>query len=469
MGVLTFAQTLVTGKPEAALRADLLHVLAVAVAAVDPTAAVRRAVRRQGSVLQIGRRTYDLRTIRRIVVIGGGKAAAPMAAAVEALLGERISGGLLSVKSGYTVPLRRLELVEAGHPLPDAAGLAAAERMLELARSAGRDDLVLCLISGGGSALLPAPVPGVTLEQKVHLTDLLLRSGASIQEINTVRKHLSRLKGGWLAATASPARTAVLILSDVIGDPLDAIASGPAVPDPTTFDDALEILRRYGLEGRIPAAALDYLQRGAQGEVPETPKPGHPAFRRVHTVVVGSNAQAARAAVRAARGRGYHTLLLTTYLDGEAREAARVLASVALGVQEAAIPVAPPACLVAGGETTVTVRGQGKGGRCQEFALAAAAAIRGRPRTVVAAFGTDGTDGPTDAAGAVADGTTIDRAQAAGFNPARALDANDAYPLFSAVGDLLVTGPTNTNVNDLYVALVGAPRRRRRIGRDQRK
>lgn len=453
---------ILTGKPEPALRRDAAQVVAAAVAAVDPAAAVRRAVRRRGPLLRIGGRIYDLRRIRRIFIIGGGKAGAPMAAALEALLEDHLTAGLLSVKYGHTLPLRRVELVEAGHPLPDAAGEAAAERMLTMARGAGRGDLVICLISGGGSALLPAPVDGVSLEQKMHLTELLLRSGATIQEMNVVRKHLSRLKGGRLAEAARAAQVAVLILSDVVGDALDAIASGPAVADPTTFGDALEIIRRYGLAPRVPAAALDYLERGARGEVPETPKPGNPFFDRVHTVVIGSNEHASRAAAQAAALRGYHTLLLTTYLEGEAREAARVMASVARGVQEAALPVAPPACIVAGGETTVTVRGGGKGGRCQEFALAAALAIRGRPHVLVAAFGTDGTDGPTDAAGAVADGTTVDRAQAAGLNPARALDANDAYPVFSALGDLIITGPTNTNVNDLYLMFIGTPRRRLR-------
>jgi len=454
---LTFNRELFENKPEAALRRDAVHVLAAAVAAVDPHAAVRRVVRRRGAALQIGEQEYRLNRLRRIFVIGGGKADAPMAAALEEILEDRISGGLLSVKYGYTVPLRRVPLVEAGHPLPDQAGQRAAERMLEVAGEAERDDLVICLISGGGSALLPAPVEGLTLEDKVQLTDLLLRSGATIREINTVRKHLSRIKGGHLARAAWPAQVAVLILSDVIGNPLDAIASGPAVPDPTTFDDALAILERYGLEQRIPAAARDYLHRGAAGTAPETPKPGDPVFDRVQTVVIGSNEHAVRAAAGAARGRGYRPLLLTPFLEGEAREAARVLVSVARGVQEAAMPAPAPACVVAGGETTVTMRGQGKGGRCQEFALSAAIAIHRRPHTVVAAFGTDGTDGPTDAAGAVADGTTLERAAAAGLNPSRAMETNDAYPFFSALGDLIVTGPTNTNVNDLYIALVGTP------------
>lgn len=462
MAALTFNRELFTDKPEAALRRDAAHVLAAAVAAVDPKAAVRRVVRRIGLTLRIGEHSYRLNRLRRIFVVGAGKADAPMAAALEEVLGNRITDGLLSVKYGHVVPLRRIRLIEAGHPLPDQSGQRAAERILEIAQEAREDDLVICLISGGGSALLPAPVNGVTLEDKIQVTDLLLRSGATIQEINTVRKHLSRIKGGQLARAAWPAQVVVLILSDVIGNPLDAIASGPAVPDPTTFEDALAILARYGLDEQIAPSARDYLRRGASGSEPETPKPDDSVFERVRTVVIGSNEHAVRAAAAAARGRGYRPLLLTPFLEGEAREAARVLVSVARGVQEAGMPASPPACVVAGGETTVTVRGPGKGGRCQEFALSAAMAIERRPSTLVAAFGTDGTDGPTDAAGAVADGTTIERAAATGLNPVRAMEANDSYPFFSAIGDLIVTGPTNTNVNDIYIALVGESRTKHR-------
>ena len=445
-------------RSEPALRRTLGRIIEAAIAAVDPKAAVRRAVRRRGSTLRIGANAYDLDRVRRVLVIGAGKAAAPMAAAIEDILGARVSGGLVSVKDGHTAPLRRVELVEAGHPLPDARGQRAAERILRIAQGAGAGDLVLCVISGGGSALLPAPVDGLSLQHKIAVTDLLLRSGATIQEVNAVRKHLSRLKGGHLAKAAFPAQVAVLVLSDVIGDPLDAIASGPAAPDLTTFAAAVEIVRRYGIETKIPAAARDHLQRGAGGDVSETPKPGDPVFRRVHTVIIGSNEHAARAAALAARRDGYRALLLTSSLDGEAREAGRLLASVARGAQDAGLPLSPPACLVAGGETTVTVRGNGKGGRCQEFALSAALSIAGRGGLLIAAFGTDGTDGPTDAAGALATGETVDRAAAHGLDARAALAENDAYPFFRKMDDLIVTGPTNTNVNDLYLALIRRPR-----------
>jgi hydroxypyruvate reductase len=435
------------------------RIIEAAIDAVEPGAALRRTVRRSGPLLRIGTKAYRLDRLRRILVVGAGKASAPMAAALEEILEGRVTGGLVSVKDGHGVPLRRVELVEASHPLPDARGQYAAERILHIAQDARAGDLVLCVISGGGSALLPAPSAGLSLADKIALTELLLRSGATIQEVNTVRKHLSQIKGGRLAKAAYPAEVAVLVLSDVIGNSLDAIASGPAVPDPTTFADALAIVRRYALHDRMPPAALDLLRRGAAGEIPETPKPRDPAFARVHTVIIGSNDHAVRAAAAAARRDGYRTLVLTSSLEGEAREAGRLMASMARGAQDAGMPFPPPVCLIAGGETTVTVRGNGKGGRCQEFALSAALSIAGRAAILVAACGTDGTDGPTDAAGALAAGDTLVRAGSLGLDPRRALAENDAYPFFQRLGDLIVTGPTQTNVNDLYLALVGRPAR----------
>ncbi|HEY3248159.1 MAG TPA: glycerate kinase [bacterium] len=455
---MRLAADLASGKPNEVLRRHVARILASALAAVDPDRAVRKFVRRRTSTLRIGRRSYDLAAMRRILVVGAGKAGAPMAAALESVLGDRIAAGIVNVKYGYTQPLRRVQLIEAGHPLPDESGRRGAEAMLALLAGAGPDDLVICILSGGGSSLLPAPPEPITLQQKVEVTELLLRSGAAIQEINTVRKHLSTIKGGGLARAAAPARVAVIVLSDVIGDPIDAIASGPAAPDPTTFGEALAILERYGLQDRVAPEVRQRLRDGADGRIPETAKPGDPIFTRVQTVIVGSNQSAAVAAVRQATALGYRSLLVTTCLEGEAREAARLLAGIGRSARLAGIPSVPPACVVAGGETTVTVHGTGTGGRCQEFALSAALAVDGWPDVVVAAFGTDGTDGPTDAAGAVADGTTIDRARQAGLNARRALDTNDAYPFFAALGDLIVTGPTNTNVNDLYIVLVGVNR-----------
>jgi len=450
-----FEQTPFVGKPNLQLRKAAASILTAAVRAVEPGAAVRRMLVRRGHRLRLDTRWYDLRQSRRIFVVGAGKAAAPMAAAVEQVLGRRITDGLVIVKYGHVGPLRRIRLVEAGHPLPDAAGERGAAQMLDLLRSASEDDLVVCLVSGGGSALLPAPVPGLSLQDKIAVTDLLLRSGATIQEVNIVRKHLSQVKGGRLAQAAAPARLLVLILSDVVGDPLDAIASGPASPDPTTFADALAVVRRYQIEDRLPASALAYLRRGASGHEAETPKPGDPLFHRVQVVVVGNNMRALAAAAHRAKGLGFRVLALTPFLEGEAREVARAFASVARSVRVARTPLVPPACLLAGGETTVTVQGPGRGGRCQEFALAAAVVISGWPDTVVAGFGTDGTDGPTDAAGALVDGETTARATSVGLDLARALADNDSHAVFRDLGDLLVTGPTKTNVNDIYLALVG--------------
>ncbi|MDR7523604.1 MAG: glycerate kinase [Armatimonadota bacterium] len=440
----------------ATLRRHAVQILGAAVAAADPMAAVRRCLHREGSRLVVGDRAYEVSPASRIFVVGAGKGSARMAAALEALLGDRIAAGAVTTKYGYLESLRRVELIEAGHPLPDAAGLRGAQRIAEIAASAGASDLVLVVISGGGSALLPLPAEGITLEEKVAATDLLLRSGATITEVNTVRKHISRIKGGWLARLAAPARVVTLILSDVLGNPLDAIASGPTVPDPTTFADALMVVDRYALRDRLPGSVRAYLERGAAGAVPETPKPGDAVFDRTQNLVVGDISLAARAAVDRARELGYATRLQATDVQGEAREVGAGFGAAVRQVRLTGAPVRPPACLVAGGETTVTVRGSGRGGRNQELVLGAVQAIAGLPQTLVVSFGTDGTDGPTDAAGAVADGSTLARARERGLDPQAALADNDAYGFFAALDDLIVSGPTNTNVNDLWLGLVGA-------------
>ncbi len=419
-----------------------------ALAAGDVEPLVRGALALDGPTLVAGDRAWDLRRLDRIIVLGCGKAGGAMARAVEGVLGDRISEGLVVVKDGYIAPTRRVRLVEAGHPVPDPRGQAAATRLLALARSAGPNDLILFLISGGGSALTPAPAPPLTLEQKQSVTRLLLAAGATINELNTVRKHLSLLKGGQLARAALPAAMLTLILSDVVGDPLDVIASGPTVPDPTTFADALAILTTRGVADRTPAAVLERLAAGARGEVEETPKPGEPIFAGVTNLIVGNNEGIVSAAADAAQRLGYRPHLLPRALQGEAREAACYMLGCARGL-------GGPACLIAGGETTVTVRGHGRGGRCQEFALAAALALDPGDDRVVLAAGTDGSDGPTEAAGAVVDAGTLTRGRAAGLDPRRALDDNDAYGFLRASGDLLVTGPTNTNLLDLYLVVRG--------------
>lgn len=440
----------------AGLRRHAVQILEAAVSAADPAEAVLRAVRWNGEVLVVGGEPCDLDPGGCIFVVGAGKASARMALALEAVLGDRITGGAVTTKYGYVEPLRRIVLTEAGHPLPDAAGIQGASRIAHIADSADRGDLVFVLISGGGSALLPMPAPGISLEEKVATTDLLLRSGAAITEVNTVRKHLSGLKGGWLARRAAPAKVVTLILSDVLGNPLDAIASGPTVPDPTTFADALAVVDRYALRGKMPASIRRHLERGAAGEVPETPKPGDPVFAGVRTLVVGDISLAAAAAVERARRLGYHVDLRATDAEGEARDVGARFGAQVRDARAAWKSRQGPVCLIMGGETTVTVRGSGRGGRNQELALASVEVIAGISQTLVAAFGTDGTDGPTDAAGAVADGTTLSRARARGLDPAAALANNDAYPFFDALDDLIISGPTNTNVNDLWLGLIGS-------------
>jgi len=434
--------------------ADVLSVLTTALRAVDPAEAVRRFVSREGNVLRVGSSVLDLSVFERVYVIGAGKAGGAMAAAVEELLSDDITAGLVNVKYGYTADTRVIELNEAGHPLPDDNGVKGAARMVELARQAGPSDLVLCLISGGGSALLPLPVEGISLADLQSATDALLSCGATIDEINSIRKHVSQVKGGNLARWAYPARVISLILSDVVGSPLDTIASGPTVPDSTTYGDALGVIRKYDLEERFPAPVADLIKRGARGEVAETPKERDRVFDHTETVVIADNDIAASAAVRRAEQLGYRALLLSTYVEGEAREVGRVFASIGREIVSSGRPVAPPACIVAGGETTVTIRGDGLGGRNQELALACAPAIEGLDNVVIVALATDGTDGPTDAAGAIVDGTTMSRATRAGLSAAGALKKNDSYHFFEDLGDLLVTGPTNTNVNDLTFIFV---------------
>lgn len=440
------------------LRDALKEIREAALRAVDPAAAVRRHLQIIEGELHVAGESWSLAALERIWLLSAGKAAAPMAAAAGELLEPYLKAGLVVTKyahaTGATLPAR-VQVIEAGHPVPDEAGHRGAAAMLELLAESASRDLVLVLLSGGGSALLPLPVPGVTLPELQATTELLLRSGATIAELNAVRKHLSRLKGGQLARAAAPAPLVALILSDVVGDPLDVIASGPTVPDPTTYADAWAVLGRYDLRSEVPATVSAHLRAGLAGERPETPKPGAALFEQVHNQLIGSNRQAALAAVETARRLGYPTLLLTTFMEGEAREVARVAAALAKGLRRHGDPLKPPACLVWGGETTVTVRGAGKGGRNQELALAAAQALAGWEEIAIMALATDGTDGPTDAAGAVIDGSTVRRARELGLKPQAALDQNDAYPLLAATGDLLRLGPTGTNVNDLLVILVG--------------
>ena len=430
-----------------------LAIFRAGLAAVDPQEAVKRVLRLSGDDLRVGERSYRVKDFKRIVVVGAGKAGAPMAQAVEGVLGDRLEGGLVIVKYGYTAALEKVEVVEGGHPIPDEAGQRGANDLLEMVKGLGEDDLVLCLISGGGSALLPVPVEGVGLAEKQETTKILLESGASIHEINAIRKHLSRIKGGWLAKAAAPATVVSLVLSDVIGDDLDVIASGPTVGDRSTFAECLRVIERYHLESRIPPAVWDHLQKGAAGTVQETPKPDDPVFRTAYHLIVGSNILCLEATARKAEELGYHTRILSSLVEGETREVAKAHGAILKEIIRTGKPLAPPACIISGGETTVTIHGKGKGGRNQEFVLACGMEIAGWEGAAVFSAGTDGTDGPTDAAGAFADWRMAERAQEMGLDPNAALRENDSYPFFERLGDLIITGPTNTNVMDVRILI----------------
>ena len=440
------------------LRADAARIWKAALLSVDPEEAVRKVVKRQGEILRIGRRQFQLKKIRKLWILGAGKAAAPMGQALERILGKYISGGILVTKYGHSLPLKRLEIFEAGHPLPDANGRAAASRMLTLLREEiGPDDLAICVLSGGASALLVSPAENISLKDKLQCTQLLLNCGANIHEMNAVRKHLSRVKGGGMARLIAPTRTVSLILSDVVGDDVTTIASGPMAPDPTTFADCLQILRKFEVLERVPASVRRCFELGAAGKLEETPKVGDPAFIKSESIIVGSNAQACTAAARMAKRLGYHATVLTSRLEGDTGEAARFHMNIAWEILSHRRPIRRPACIISGGETTVQVTGKGKGGRNQEFTLRCVSELARLPvPCVVASVGTDGTDGPTDAAGAIADTATYSRSLKFGDQFLNeSLNNNDSYRFFHCLNDLIITGPTRTNVMDLRIVMVG--------------
>ncbi len=437
------------------MRAHAREIFDVAVKAVDAEQCVRQFVSLEGTRLRVGDQNYDLSTYRRILVVGTGKASPQMGVALEGVLGDRISGGSMNTKYDHALPLKHIDVVECGHPVPDEAGVEGVGRMVRLLEEADENTLVICLISGGGSALAPAPAEGLTLADKQETTSLLLACGANIVEINAIRKHLSRLKGGGLARAAFPASVVALMLSDVIGDPMDVIASGPTVPDTATFKTCIDILDKYELTDKIPERVRSRLKAGLAGDIEDTPKPGDVALSRVQNLIVGSNGLAVAAANNRAQELGYHTLVLSTCIEGEAREVACVYAGIAKEIVTAGQPIAAPACVIAGGETTVLVRGDGKGGRNQEIPLSGAIQLAGWDNVVLFSGGTDGTDGPTDAAGAVADGQTIARAEEMGLSAVAHLKNNDAYNFFQPLGDLIITGATGTNVADVALVMVG--------------
>ncbi len=439
----------------AQLRKDAVTIFLAGLKAVDPVHAVKLHLRCQDGKLKVGDRAYPLKDFEAVYVVGTGKASAVMGQAVEQILGDFLKAGVINVKYGHALPTKIIGVNEAGHPVPDEAALRGTQQIIDLLRQTGERDLVLCLISGGGSALLTSPAEGLTLDDLQKMTKSLLECGAAIHEINAIRKHISQVKGGRLARLAYPSTLVSFILSDVIGDSLDSIASGPTVPDPSTYGDCLHILEKYTIRSKTPPAVLKLLENGAQGKIEETPKPGEPVFERTQEIIIGSNILALKAAERKAKELGYHSLILSSFIEGETKEVAKVHAALAKEILSSGHPLPKPACLISGGETTVTVYGQGLGGRNQEFALAAAVGIDGLKDLVILSGGTDGTDGPTDAAGAIADGTTLQRARSKGLDAEWHLRDNNSYNFFKPLGDLLITGPTYTNVMDLHLVMVG--------------
>ena len=430
-----------------------------ALLAVDPSKILKDRIRIEKDHLLINieenlEKTFDLKSFDKIFLVGTGKASNSMAQAVEEIFGDRITKGIVTIKYSHLLPLKKTEIIEAGHPIPDQNGFEGAKKIRNLLKTTGPKDLVIFLLSGGGSALLPFPAWDIALKEKQEVTQLLLDCGADIKEINTIRKHISQMKGGWFAKWAYPSTVIGFILSDVVGDQLDVIGSGPTVPDPSTFEDAWKILKKYDLLNEISHSIQKHLQLGKAGKREETPKPGEVVFEKVYNSLIGSNILALRAAEQEAQSLGFNTLILSSSIIGETKEAALFHSAIAREVISTGNPISKPACLLSGGETTVTIKGNGLGGRNQEFALAGAIEINGLEKVVLLSGGTDGTDGPTDATGAVADTNTVQRAISMGLDSKVHLKNNDAHPFFKKLGDLLITGPTHTNVMDVRILLI---------------
>jgi len=436
------------------MRQDAVDIFNEGLTAADPKVCIPRCCKLEHNVFKVNNMVYDLDKFERIIVIGTGKAGASMACAMEEILQDRITAGIVIVKYDHVENLEKITLVEAGHPVPDANGVAGAQKLLKMAQQADENTLVICLISGGGSAFMSLPAHGLSLEDKQKTTERLLGCGATIHEINTIRKHLSRIKGGLLAKAVYPAPMIYLVLSDVVGDDLDIIASGPAVADRGTFSQCLGIIETYGIKKYLPATVLKHFKKGLQDRIPETPKKGHPVFQNVFHTIIASNIDVLLSAEKMAKQLGYNCQILSSMIEGETIDVAGVHTAIAREILTTGHPEKPPACILSGGETTVTIKGTGKGGRNQEFALASAIRIKNLKHAVILSAGTDGTDGPTDAAGAIADHTTVQRAMDLGMKPELFLRENNAYPFFDRISDLFKTGATNTNVMDLRVIIV---------------
>jgi hydroxypyruvate reductase len=428
---------------------ELAQIFNAAVQAVQPAQLIEKHLKLYDEKIQLGEEIMPVDTVRNFFVAGAGKATAAMSAEVEKILGHRIEDGAVAIKTGHNLRLKYVRQIEAGHPLPDNNSVVAANEIAALIKRAHRSDVIIFLLSGGASSLMTDLPYGCTLEEIHQVFDLLLKSGASIHEMNTVRKHLSEIKGGQLIRHTNGAIVVTFIISDVIGNDLSIIGSGPTVPDPSTFDDAYSILSQYGLLEKTPTSVLNHLEKGRTKIIADTPKPGDKLFDRTRTYIIGDNSIALWAAAEEAKRLGYEPEIITGSMHGDAEVAAKEWAAKA-----AAHDRDKKYCLIAGGETTVKVKGSGKGGRSQQFALTAAVALQNDRHLSLLAGGTDGTDGPTDAAGAIVDGGTIAEAKSKGLEAETYLSNNDAYTFFEKAGGLLKTGPTQTNVMDIVITLI---------------
>ncbi|MBU0993508.1 MAG: glycerate kinase [Proteobacteria bacterium] len=436
------------------MRTDAIAIFAKGIEAVEPFSTVKNACRTEAGRLVICGKSFNLSRFNRIYMIGFGKATAPMASAMEDLLKEHLTAGIIIVKYGHGIHMNRTRIIEAGHPIPDEKGVSGTTDILELARQAGKNDLVICLVSGGGSSLLVHPAAGITLEDKQEISRILIECGATIQEINTIRKHLSAVKGGQLASLVYPATLVTLMMSDVVGDDPGIIASGPTVPDKSTFKDCLDVMGKYNLGNRLPSRVKTHLENGLNGLVNETPASNHEAFKTSWHWVIGNNMTAILSAQKEAERLTYNTVILSSMIEGENRHVAAVHTAIVREIMKTGHPINVPACILSGGETTVTVTGKGKGGRNQEFALACVKNIHDLGQVVILSTGTDGTDGPTDAAGAIVDSHTFSRSRSLCLDPEAYLRNSDSYEFFKKLDDLFITGPTHTNVMDLRILLV---------------
>ena len=429
-----------------------LEIFLAGVESVKPDKLISKSIAYSGKELVINNQAFDLSTVQNIYVIGAGKASALMAQALESVLGSAITGGHIVTKYGHSVPLQHIGVSEAGHPVPDENGLKGTEQMIEFIQRADKNDLVICLISGGGSALLTDVPEGCTLADLASLNDLLLKSGADIGEINCVRKHLSKIKGGQLAKIASPAIVISLILSDVIGDPIDVIASGPTAPDESTFADAAAILSRYRLTTEVAPAILKIINEGVQGKRPETLKKDDPAVNQINNFLIGNNKLALQAAKSKAENLGFYTQIETSTLSGNVEEIAPLIVEAAINCRNE--HKGRKTCLLFGGEPTVKISGNGLGGRNQHLALLCVKLLHNHAGITILSGGTDGTDGPTDAAGAVVDNQTFSNGKIRNLDINQYLQNCDSYHFFRQEGGLVTTGPTQTNVMDIIIVLI---------------